>query len=125
MPEDDFDIYGEDDGFTTKGQVVRRSYPRGVWTKVDQTLYMQSLEDYDENAPNDILDNIANSPVVGEKRQREDEEHQIPLRLAHERDKACRNSSQHARQRGTGCDGARCFWNASQPFAVGQRCHAQ
>lgn len=23
MPEDDFDIYGEDDGFSTKGQVVR------------------------------------------------------------------------------------------------------
>ena len=26
MPEDDFDIYGEDEGFTTKGQVVSFPY---------------------------------------------------------------------------------------------------
>ncbi|KAI0091367.1 hypothetical protein BDY19DRAFT_991926 [Irpex rosettiformis] len=54
MAEDDFDIYGEDDGFTTKGQV--------------------SLEDYDENANIEIPEDLSTVPVVGEKRQREDDE---------------------------------------------------
>ncbi|KAI0690638.1 hypothetical protein BC835DRAFT_1434705 [Cytidiella melzeri] len=55
MPEDDFDIYGEDDGFTTKGQV--------------------SLEDYDEIDPTiDVPEEPSTEPVVGEKRQREDNE---------------------------------------------------
>ncbi|KAI0806307.1 hypothetical protein BC629DRAFT_1486836 [Irpex lacteus] len=57
MAEDDFDIYGEDDGFTTKGQV--------------------SLEDYDENATlEEVPEDLSTGPAVGEKRQREEDEEQ-------------------------------------------------
>lgn len=41
-----------------------------------QALVLKSLEDYDENANNEMLEEVAaNSPVVGEKRQREEDEH--------------------------------------------------
>lgn len=77
MPEDDFDIYGEDEGFTTKGQVVRRIR---VFVAVSRMLItvlyvLKSLEDYDENANTDLVDDAATSPAVGDKRQREDDEH--------------------------------------------------
>ncbi|GJE96569.1 RNA-binding domain-containing protein [Phanerochaete sordida] len=55
MPEDDFDIYGEDDGFNTK---------------VDEPLaYEEPVQEEAEAA-------ASHSPVVGEKRQREDDENE-------------------------------------------------
>ncbi|KAJ3532049.1 hypothetical protein NM688_g7484 [Phlebia brevispora] len=71
MPEDDFDIYGEDDGFSTK--------PVGVSTLISSatsslTLGGKTLEDYDDGAKAEDAESAADSPVVGEKRQREDDE---------------------------------------------------
>ncbi|THH33180.1 hypothetical protein EUX98_g949 [Antrodiella citrinella] len=55
MPEDDFDIYGEDEGFNT-GR-------------------MEELEDYpDDPVPEAPAAPVVNSPVVGEKRPREEDE---------------------------------------------------
>ncbi|KAF7795984.1 hypothetical protein EIP86_007153 [Pleurotus ostreatoroseus] len=54
MPEDDFDIYGEDDGFSTKP--------------------VEALEEYDDGVKAEDAEPAADSPVVGEKRQREDDE---------------------------------------------------
>ena len=74
MAEDDFDIYGEDDGFTTKGQVVSFfSHFSTPWAHI-LTRYVKSLEDYDENANVEMPEDLSTAPVVGEKRQREDDE---------------------------------------------------
>lgn len=56
MPEDDFDIYGEDDGFTTKGQVV--SLHSVKWHIVHVLIHptIKSLEDYDESANQEMPD---------------------------------------------------------------------
>ncbi|GBE88219.1 hypothetical protein BKA93DRAFT_809654 [Sparassis latifolia] len=57
MPEDDFDIYGEDDGFNA---------PKSA----------ESLEEYHvpEDSKEHVVERTPSSPIVGEKRQREDDE---------------------------------------------------
>ncbi|THH01599.1 hypothetical protein EW026_g1126 [Hermanssonia centrifuga] len=54
MPEDDFDIYGEDEGFSTK--------PVGA------------LDDYDDDIKEEEPEQASSTPSVGEKRPREEDE---------------------------------------------------
>ena len=70
MAEDDFDIYGEDDGFAVQAEEVRLSFfcAQGVLTQSQHKSlgYEETNQDQNENA--------AHSPVVGEKRPREEDE---------------------------------------------------
>ncbi|CDO70886.1 hypothetical protein BN946_scf184804.g18 [Trametes cinnabarina] len=56
MPDDDFDIYGEDDGFNT--------------------VKVESQEEYQTPVDEKPSETAARSPVVGEKRLREDDDHE-------------------------------------------------
>ncbi|OSD06355.1 hypothetical protein PYCCODRAFT_1474530 [Trametes coccinea BRFM310] len=56
MPDDDFDIYGEDDGFNT--------------------VKVESQEEYQTPVDEKPAESAARSPVVGEKRLREEDEHE-------------------------------------------------
>lgn len=79
MPEDDFDIYGEDDGFSAVKPV-------------------EGLEEY--NVPEDGNEHAAeraSSPMVGEKRQREDDDAEQPDAQRHNNPSAQNgDANQHA-----------------------------
>lgn len=73
MPEDDFDIYGEDDGFSTKPVGVSALVTTDV-VSLAYALEPKALEEYDDGVKVEDAEPAAESPVVGEKRQREEDE---------------------------------------------------
>lgn len=73
MPEDDFDIYGEDDGFSTKPVGVSALVAADAVSLAD-AIEPKAIEEYDDGVKVEDAEPAAESPVVGEKRQREEDE---------------------------------------------------
>lgn len=81
--DDDFDIYGEDDGFGTVKEVDEVSFPSyttilGTAGQVARVTDIPSLQGQDEYQPpaeeKQSSEGPAHSPVVGEKRLREEDD---------------------------------------------------
>jgi hypothetical protein len=70
MPEDDFDIYGEDDGFHVQAEEVCLPF----LCHMTRSLSSFKSLGYDEAGNQDPADAAAHSPVIGEKRPREEDE---------------------------------------------------
>ena len=75
MPgEDDFDIYGEDDGFHVKADEVRLPFFFSGGTCL--LRHLAKSIGYDDVVNQDAAEAATHSPVVGEKRPREDDENE-------------------------------------------------